>query len=72
MDPQNATMISALNTAKLKAQQSTPTAPAGFPGVGGFPGAGAGGMPDLSSLMGNPMFSRMAQQLMSNPQMMQS
>ncbi|KAG5662748.1 hypothetical protein KAF25_005166 [Fusarium avenaceum] len=37
-------------------------------GAGG--GAGAGGMPDLSSIMSNPMFAGMAQKLMSNPDLM--
>jgi small glutamine-rich tetratricopeptide repeat-containing protein alpha len=38
---------------------------------GGAGGAGgAGGMPDLSSIMSNPMFASMAQNLMSNPDMM--
>ena len=36
---------------------------------GGGAGAGAG-MPDLSSMMNNPMFANMAQNLMSNPDMM--
>jgi small glutamine-rich tetratricopeptide repeat-containing protein alpha len=50
-------------------------------GAGGMPdlsalagmfggGAGGGGMPDLSSIMSNPMFASMAQNLMSNPDMM--
>jgi small glutamine-rich tetratricopeptide repeat-containing protein alpha len=38
-------------------------------GAGGAGGAG-GGMPDLSSIMNNPMFASMAQNLMSNPEMM--
>lgn len=33
-------------------------------------GAGGGGMPDLSSLMQNPMMRQMAENLMSNPDMM--
>lgn len=37
---------------------------------GGAPGGGGGGMPDLSSIMSNPMFASMAQNLMSNPDMM--
>ncbi|KAN0063721.1 Small glutamine-rich tetratricopeptide repeat-containing protein 2 [Thecaphora frezii] len=38
------------------------------PGAGGgFPDFGAGGMPDLASLMNNPMVAQMAQNLMSNP-----
>ena len=39
--------------------------------AGMFGGGGAGGgMPDLSSIMSNPMFASMAQNLMSNPEMM--
>jgi small glutamine-rich tetratricopeptide repeat-containing protein alpha len=37
---------------------------------GGAGGRGGGGMPDLSSIMSNPMFASMAQNLMSNPEMM--
>ena len=37
---------------------------------GGGAGGGGGGMPDLSSIMNNPMFASMAQNLMSNPDMM--
>lgn len=37
---------------------------------GGGGGRGGGGMPDLSSIMSNPMFASMAQNLMSNPDMM--
>ncbi|KAK1150243.1 Small glutamine-rich tetratricopeptide repeat-containing protein 2 [Aspergillus melleus] len=37
---------------------------------GGGGGQGGGGMPDLSSIMNNPMFANMAQNLMSNPDMM--
>jgi small glutamine-rich tetratricopeptide repeat-containing protein alpha len=40
-----------------------------FGGGRGGPGGG-GGMPDLSSIMSNPMFASMAQNLMSNPDMM--
>jgi small glutamine-rich tetratricopeptide repeat-containing protein alpha len=39
---------------------------------GGGAGGGGGGMPDLSSIMSNPMFANMAQSLMSNPDMMQN
>lgn len=55
----------------------------GAPGAGGMPnlndlasmfggggGGGGGGMPDLGSIMSNPMFASMAQNLMSNPDMM--
>jgi small glutamine-rich tetratricopeptide repeat-containing protein alpha len=40
-------------------------------GRGGAGGAGAGGgMPDFASIMNNPMFASMAQNLMSNPDLM--
>ena len=39
---------------------------------GGGAGGGGGGMPDLSSIMSNPMFASMAQNLMSVPAMMQN
>ncbi|OJI97554.1 hypothetical protein ASPVEDRAFT_36977 [Aspergillus versicolor CBS 583.65] len=39
--------------------------------LGGGGGAGGGGgMPDLGSMMNNPMFASMAQNLMSNPEML--
>ncbi|KAF7550825.1 hypothetical protein G7046_g7890 [Stylonectria norvegica] len=41
-------------------------------GGGGGAGGAGGGMPDLSSIMSNPMFASMAQNLMSNPEMMGS
>ncbi|KAK4249202.1 hypothetical protein C7999DRAFT_30254 [Corynascus novoguineensis] len=37
---------------------------------GGGGGGGGGGMPDFASIMNNPMFASMAQNLMSNPDMM--
>lgn len=40
-------------------------------GARGAGGAGGGGMPDLGSLMSNPMFANMAQNLMSNPETLQ-
>ncbi|KAF1911754.1 hypothetical protein BDU57DRAFT_85673 [Ampelomyces quisqualis] len=39
-------------------------------GGGGGAGGGGGGMPDLAGLMQNPMMRQMAQNLMSNPDMM--
>jgi small glutamine-rich tetratricopeptide repeat-containing protein alpha len=39
-------------------------------GGGGGGGGGSGGMPDLAGLMQNPMMRQMAQNLMSNPDMM--
>lgn len=61
--------------------RSSPGASAGGPGgmpdlgslasmFGGGGGAGGGGMPDLGSIMSNPMFANIAQNLMSNPDMM--
>lgn len=38
--------------------------------LGGGGGAGGGGMPDFSQIMNNPMFASMAQNLMSNPELM--
>ncbi|KAK1067408.1 Small glutamine-rich tetratricopeptide repeat-containing protein 2 [Friedmanniomyces endolithicus] len=38
--------------------------------LGGAGGAGGGGMPDLGSIMQNPMMRQMAQNMMSNPEMM--
>ncbi|KAF3481506.1 cytoplasm protein [Arthroderma uncinatum] len=50
-------------------------APGGMPDLASLAGmlgggGGGGGMPDFSSLMNNPMFANMAQNLMSNPDMM--
>jgi small glutamine-rich tetratricopeptide repeat-containing protein alpha len=51
----------------------------GAPGAGGMPdlsslagmfGGGGGGMPDIGSMMQNPMMRQMAQNLMSNPESM--
>lgn len=39
-------------------------------GMFGGGGGGGGGMPDLSSIMNNPMFASMTQNLMSNPEIM--
>ncbi|EFW19160.1 hypothetical protein D8B26_007326 [Coccidioides posadasii str. Silveira] len=39
-------------------------------GGGGAGGGAGGGMPDLSSIMNNPMFASMAQNIMSNPDML--
>jgi small glutamine-rich tetratricopeptide repeat-containing protein alpha len=74
-------------TAKKKYEEEggdvgAPEASRGAPGAGagGMPdlsslagmlgGGGGGGMPDLGSLMQNPMMRQMAQNLMSNPDMM--
>ncbi|KEY69912.1 hypothetical protein S7711_09012 [Stachybotrys chartarum IBT 7711] len=54
-------------------------APGGMPDLGslasmlgGGGGGGGGGMPDLGSIMSNPMFASMAQNIMSNPDLMGS
>ncbi|KAL9631268.1 MAG: hypothetical protein Q9164_005989, partial [Protoblastenia rupestris] len=39
--------------------------------MGGAGGGGGGGMPDMASIMNNPMFASMAQNLMQNPQALQ-
>lgn len=71
LEPENTTIRNSLATAKSKAKSSsgsagnssaasnTPRGP--MPGMGG-----AGGMPDLASLMNNPMMAQMAQSLMAN------
>lgn len=80
VDPTNSVMKAGLETAKqhAKSSDSTPTSPpsgqsrdvAGGAGAGADPfaglGGGQGGMPDLSSLMNNPMIAQMAQQMMGN------
>ena len=72
---QNATMKSSLATARSRVPaeeaDEESTAPlsrgaGGAPGAGGFPGMGAGGMPDLASLMSNPAIMNMANQMMQN------
>ena len=66
------------------ARSASPSAPAAGAGAGGMPdlasmfgggaggggGGGGGGMPDFASIMNNPMFASMAQNLMSNPDLM--
>ncbi|KAG0243414.1 hypothetical protein B0O80DRAFT_450038 [Mortierella sp. GBAus27b] len=74
LEPNNATMKSSLATARSKVRDndvspSTPGAgglPAGFPDLGGLGGGGAGGMPDLATLMSNPAIMGMAQQMMQS------
>ena len=69
--------------AETEAERSTAQSTGAGAGAGGMPdlsalagmlggggGGGAGGMPDLGSLMQNPMMRQMAQNLMSNPDMM--
>jgi small glutamine-rich tetratricopeptide repeat-containing protein alpha len=57
------------------AMRGPPGGAGGMPDLAGIAsmlggGGGGGGMPDLGSLMSNPMFASMAQNLMSNPDMM--
>lgn len=57
------------------ANASAPPAGGGLPDLAsmfGGAGGGGGGMPDLSAIMNNPMFASMAQNLMNNPDMMNS
>ncbi|KAJ3281704.1 hypothetical protein HDU79_010544 [Rhizoclosmatium sp. JEL0117] len=72
LDPTNAAMKQSLAAAKDKvggvaasSSSSKKSAPAGnpFAGLGG----GAGGMPDLASMMSNPEFMNMAAKMMNNP-----
>lgn len=57
---------------------ATRGAPGGMPDLAGLAsmfgggGRGGGGMPDLGSLMSNPMFASMAQNVMSNPDALNS
>ncbi|KAK4553176.1 Small glutamine-rich tetratricopeptide repeat-containing protein 2 [Recurvomyces mirabilis] len=68
-----------------EAEEESQEAARSGPGAGGMPdlgglasmlggmgggGGGGGGMPDLSSIMQNPMMRQMAQNVMSNPEMM--
>ncbi|KAH6610088.1 tpr domain containing, partial [Trichoderma cornu-damae] len=68
---------------ELESEQSqdnlSRSSPGGMPDLsslasmfGGGGGGGGGGMPDLGSIMSNPMFANMAQSLMSNPDLMNS
>ncbi|KAF9902272.1 hypothetical protein EC991_005067 [Linnemannia zychae] len=78
LEPNNATMKSSLATARTKARDNevTPAPRSGGAGAGagglpaGFPDlsalGGAGGMPDLASLMSNPALMNMAQQMMQS------
>lgn len=76
--------VEEMQAEEVSLPRSSPGAGAGAgPGPGGMPdlsslasmfggggAGGAGGMPDLGSIMSNPMFASMAQNLMSNPDMM--
>jgi small glutamine-rich tetratricopeptide repeat-containing protein alpha len=82
LDPNNAGLKSGLHNAKSRistsdgastspTERSTPS-PGGGPGLAGMAemlgsmGGGGGGMPDLASLMNNPQFMSMAQQMMAS------
>jgi small glutamine-rich tetratricopeptide repeat-containing protein alpha len=78
LDPSNGVAAAVLE--KIKSQKDSgkgkptprggpPVMPGGMPRgpPAGFPGMGGGGMPDLGSMMNDPMM----QQMMQNPQMMQ-
>ncbi|RDA92081.1 hypothetical protein CP533_3594, partial [Ophiocordyceps camponoti-saundersi (nom. inval.)] len=58
-------------TAKRRVEELESDDSAATRGQGPF-SAGAGGLPDLGSIMSNPMFANMAQNLMSNPDLMSS
>ncbi|KAG8626077.1 hypothetical protein KVT40_006478 [Elsinoe batatas] len=64
------------NVDELETSRGGPGAGGGMPDLSGLAsmlgggGGGAGGMPDLAGLMNNPMMRQMAQNLMSNPDMM--
>ncbi|KAA1083615.1 hypothetical protein PGT21_001495 [Puccinia graminis f. sp. tritici] len=73
LEPDNTTIRNSLATAKSKAKSSsslnTTSNPPGSSNSsrGAMPGMGGpGGMPDLASLMNNPMMAQMAQSLMAN------
>lgn len=81
LDPNNAGLKSGLQNAKTRvstsdgastSEQSSPSPASGGPGLAGLAdmfknmGGGGGGMPDLGSLMNNPQFMTMAQQMMAN------
>ncbi|KAL5615561.1 hypothetical protein BROUX41_005604 [Berkeleyomyces rouxiae] len=52
------------------ADASPAAAAGGMPDMASMFGGGAGGMPDFGSIMSNPMFQSMAQNLMGNPELM--
>lgn len=72
LDPENATMRQSLETAKQKlssvSARSNPADAIGSNPLAGMAG-GAGGMPDLSSMLSNPALMNMASKMMSNPGM---
>jgi len=80
IDPTNSSLKTGLQNAESRVDTqaasplttSPPTAGAGPAGLGGLAdmlggmGGGGGGMPDIASLMQNPMLMQMAQQMMAN------
>ncbi len=65
--------VAQLEAEEAAATEATREAGAGTPNLGdmfGGGGGGGGGMPDFGSIMNNPMFASMAQNLMSNPDLM--
>ncbi|KAJ3323025.1 hypothetical protein HDV06_002471 [Boothiomyces sp. JEL0866] len=69
--PAAATTTPAANP--LAPPASNPMSMFGAPGAMpnfGMPGAGMGGMPNMDSVVNNPMFLQMMSQMMSNPQML--
>lgn len=82
IDPNNASLKTGLQNAESRVEtraaspptSSSPTAAGAGPGAGlggladmlGGMGGGGGGMPDIASLMQNPMLMQMAQQMMAN------
>ncbi|KAI8049225.1 hypothetical protein BDF22DRAFT_700042 [Syncephalis plumigaleata] len=86
LDPSNKVMQQSLETSKQKAGErgtaessnagasarSAGTSAGGMPDLSSILGGagGAGGMPDLSSILSNPTMMNMASQMMQNPEMM--
>ncbi|CAO3663697.1 unnamed protein product [Rhizopus microsporus] len=66
LDPENATLKNSLATATAKANASSVERSAEPSPAGGLPNLGAGGMPDLGSLLNNPALMNMAQQMMQS------
>ncbi|KAI8646437.1 hypothetical protein BD408DRAFT_410225 [Parasitella parasitica] len=67
LDPNNATLQNSLATAKSKLGSGSVERAVPESNNGGMPNfGGAGGMPDLSSLLGNPGLMRMAEQMMQS------
>ena len=76
MDTDEADDTDGAGTARSTSPPAAGGAGGGMPDLGALAsmlsggGAGGGGMPDLSAIMQNPMMRQMAQNLMSNPDMM--